>query len=77
MKNHLLLPVFVVAVAVFAMTKASSSKVTSDITFTRDVAPILFKNCADCHRPTGVAPMSFLSFKEVRPWARSVKGTSC
>jgi len=73
MKNHLLLPVFVVAVAVFAMTKASSSKVTSDITFTRDVAPILFKNCADCHRPTGVAPMSFLSFKEVRPWARSVK----
>ena len=26
-------------------------------TFSKDVAPILFKNCVECHRPTAMAPM--------------------
>ena len=43
------------------------------VTFSRDVAPILFKNCADCHRPGELAPMSLLSFKDARPWARSIR----
>src|SRR6185369_8967988 len=43
------------------------------MTFTKNVAPILYKSCAECHRPTGVAPMSLLSYKEVRPWAKSLK----
>ena len=43
------------------------------VTFAKDVAPILYKSCVECHRPTGVAPMSLLSYKEVRPWARSLK----
>ncbi|MFY9553429.1 MAG: cytochrome c [Blastocatellia bacterium] len=43
------------------------------ITFNKDVAPILFKNCVQCHRPGEVAPMSLLTFKEARPWARSIK----
>ncbi|MBI1873931.1 MAG: hypothetical protein HYS05_08590 [Acidobacteria bacterium] len=42
-------------------------------TFTRDVAPILFRYCATCHRPGEVAPMSLLSFEEVRPWAKAIK----
>jgi hypothetical protein len=42
-------------------------------TFTKDVAPILFKNCSQCHRPNEVAPMSLMTFDEVRPWARSIK----
>ncbi|MEE2777375.1 MAG: cytochrome c [Acidobacteriota bacterium] len=41
-------------------------------TFSRDVAPIFFENCAQCHRPGEVAPMSLLSYQEVRPWARSI-----
>jgi hypothetical protein len=73
MRKQLLIPSILMIVALFAMTRTSSSKVTSNATFTKDVAPILFKNCVECHRPTGVAPMSLLSFKEVRPWARSVK----
>jgi mono/diheme cytochrome c family protein len=40
-----------------------------DVTFARDVAPILQENCETCHRPGGVAPMSFVSYEEVRPWA--------
>ena len=42
-------------------------------TFARDVAPIVFEHCASCHRPGDVAPMSFLSYREVRPWARAVR----
>jgi hypothetical protein len=38
-----------------------------------DVAPILYKNCIDCHRPGEIAPMSLLSYKETRPWARSIR----
>ncbi|HVL67735.1 MAG TPA: hypothetical protein VM364_10765 [Vicinamibacterales bacterium] len=42
-------------------------------TFTKDVAPILYKNCIECHRPGQIAPMSFLTYEEARPWARSIR----
>lgn len=42
-------------------------------TFTTDVAPILHKNCAGCHRPAGMAPMSLLSYNDTRPWAKSIR----
>ncbi len=55
-------------------TQASDSKKSAKpVTFNKDVAPILFKNCADCHRPGELAPMSLLSFKDSRPWARSIR----
>jgi hypothetical protein len=42
-------------------------------TFTRDVAPILYKHCTSCHRPGEAAPMSLLSYEETRPWARAIR----
>jgi len=42
-------------------------------TFSRDVAPIFNKHCAECHRPTMFAPMSLLSYEAARPYARSIK----
>ena len=42
-------------------------------TFTKDVAPILQRSCQTCHRPGAVAPMSLLTYEDVRPWARSIK----
>jgi mono/diheme cytochrome c family protein len=42
-------------------------------TFSRDVAPILYQNCANCHRPGEIAPMSLLSYKDARPWARAIR----
>jgi hypothetical protein len=42
-------------------------------TFARDVAPILMKNCASCHRPGEIAPMSLLTYEEARPWARAIR----
>ena len=42
-------------------------------TFNKDVLPILQKNCQVCHRPGEVAPMSFLTYEDVRPWAKAMK----
>src|SRR6187402_3835484 len=41
-------------------------------TFTKDVAPILFKNCTTCHRPGEIAPMSLLTYEDARPYARAI-----
>ena len=45
----------------------------SDVTFTKDIAPILQRSCQTCHRPDGVAPMSLVTYEEARPWARAMK----
>ena len=48
------------------------------VTFTKDILPILQENCQECHRPSGanhagmVAPMSFMSYAEARPWAKAI-----
>jgi mono/diheme cytochrome c family protein len=43
------------------------------VTFNKDVLPILQKNCQTCHRPGEIAPMSFLTYNETRPWAKGMK----
>jgi len=45
----------------------------TDVTFTRDIAPILQRSCQNCHHADGVAPMSLVTYEEVRPWARAIK----
>src|SRR2546422_4115788 len=45
----------------------------ASVTFNKDVLPILQKNCQGCHRPGEVAPMSFLTYKDARPWAKAMK----
>jgi hypothetical protein len=42
-------------------------------TFAKDVAPILHRSCANCHHPGDIAPMSLLTYGDVRPWARAIK----
>jgi hypothetical protein len=43
------------------------------VTFNRDILPILQKNCQTCHRPGQIAPMSFVTYQEVRPYAKAIK----
>src|SRR3989442_4457601 len=43
------------------------------VTFNRDVLPVLQQKCQECHRPGEIAPMSFLTYAEVRPWAKAIK----
>jgi len=42
-------------------------------TYTKDVAPILYKNCTGCHRPGEIAPMSLMTYADVRPHARDIR----
>src|SRR5712675_166402 len=42
-------------------------------TFSKDVAPIFYKSCVECHRATMFAPMSLVTYDEARPWARAIK----
>ncbi len=44
-----------------------------EVTFTKDIAPILQRSCQKCHRPNSLAPMSLITYEDVRPWARSIK----
>src|SRR5262245_4922831 len=43
------------------------------VTYSKDVAAIINNNCVVCHRPGEAAPMSLTSYKEVRPWAASIR----
>jgi mono/diheme cytochrome c family protein len=43
-----------------------------EVTFNRDIAPIVFEACADCHRPGGGAPFEFLDYESVRKRARQI-----
>src|SRR5262249_47626316 len=42
-------------------------------TYSRDIAPILYKHCATCHHPNDIAPMSLLNYQEVKPWAAAIR----
>ena len=42
-------------------------------TFSKDIAPILYKSCVECHRASGMAPMALMTYEDARPWARAVK----
>lgn len=44
-----------------------------EVTFSRDVAPILQENCVNCHRAGGGAPMSLETFETARRYAARIK----
>ncbi len=56
---------------VLSNTVRGAGKATT--TFSKDIAPILYKNCVACHRPGEIAPMSLITYKEVRPWAKAIR----
>jgi hypothetical protein len=45
-------------------------------TFYRDVLPILQQRCQACHRTDGIAPMSFETYEQTRPYAEAIKNTT-
>ncbi|MDX2182012.1 MAG: thiol-disulfide isomerase [Bryobacteraceae bacterium] len=42
-------------------------------TFYKDVEPIMMNRCQGCHREGEIGPMAFMSYKDVRPWAKAIK----
>jgi hypothetical protein len=75
MRKRLLIPAIslTLVLAALSLTAGANDSKLAGVTFSKDVAPLLYNNCAECHRPTGIAPMALITFKDVRPWAKSVK----
>ncbi len=59
--------------AFFAGISMSAGAAAAELTYTKDVSPILNANCLACHRAGQMAPMAFTSYEEVRPWAKSIR----
>ena len=53
--------------------RAPVTSAAPQVTFSKDVAPILYRSCVRCHRPEEIAPMSLLTYNDARPWAQSIK----
>ena len=62
-----------VAAAAAVLVGGVLSAQTAAPTFSKDVAPILNKNCVSCHREGEIAPMSLLTYEQARPWAKSIR----
>jgi hypothetical protein len=45
----------------------------AEVTFHRDVEPVLQRRCQSCHRPGDIAPMPLLTYEQARPWAKSIR----
>jgi len=58
---------------VVTLLTASIAAAAPQVTFHKDVLPVLQKNCQSCHRPGEAAPMSFLTYKDTRPWAKAIR----
>ena len=76
MPNHLrlfILPAGLLVASLATSTAFSPAQSSDTPTFSRDVAPILYRNCVSCHRPGEIAPMSLLTYSQARPYARSIR----
>ena len=77
MRYHLLFlgAVIVVVVAIGMSPRAQTTAPAAGVnapTFTHDIGPILYANCVECHRAGEIAPMSLITYAEVRPWAKAI-----
>src|SRR5438445_770592 len=59
--------------ALFVSLCATAATNSAPVTFSKDIAPILQKNCQSCHRPGEAAPFSMLTYEETRPWTGAMK----
>ena len=58
--------------AVLALPGAAAAQ-SKQVTFSKDVSPILQAKCQSCHEPGSIGPMSLVTYQDARPWARSIK----
>lgn len=70
-KFRILCATFSASIVVATLTGGAYAA-DSKPTFSKDVAPIFYEKCTECHRPGEIAPMSLLTFEEARPWAKSI-----
>jgi hypothetical protein len=59
--------------AVVASLSLGAELTPAPPTFTKDIAPMFQEKCQNCHRAGAMAPMSLVTYEEVRPWAKAIK----
>jgi hypothetical protein len=67
---------FIILAACVALPSISADSPKNNaerVTFSKDVAPIFYSDCVECHKPKDIAPMSLITYKDARPWARSIR----
>src|SRR6204780_105541 len=60
-------------IALGALTGLVALAASPDVTFNKDILPILQRNCQSCHRSGEIGPMPLLTYEGTRPWAKSIK----
>src|SRR5260370_10397622 len=69
-----LLILLYVALCGFAFAGSSDDTASKEeITYNKNIAPILQRHCVACHRPNDIAPMSLMTYEEVLPFARIMR----
>jgi hypothetical protein len=56
-----------------AMALAIQPLAAQEVTFAKDVAPLLYENCVECHRAGSFAPMSLLTYEDARRYATRIR----
>lgn len=67
------LAVLLLAIAVAPQVRAAAPQQNGDVTFTKDIAPILQDKCQVCHQPDSIAPFALITYAETRRFARLIK----
>ncbi|MEP6912297.1 MAG: cytochrome c [bacterium] len=74
-KRVILISLLMTLAALIVVIRSANSGTSdkNEVTFSKDVARIFYQHCAECHRPNDMAPFSVLNYKEVLPWAESIR----
>jgi hypothetical protein len=57
----------------FGRPAIRKNSIDDPVTFSKHIAPILQAKCQVCHRPNSIAPMSLITYQEVKPFAQLIK----
>ena len=69
-------PVLLASCLVFLLIScslAAHDRITTKVTWDREIAPIVQARCVSCHSAGGRAPMALTTYEEARPWAKAIK----
>ncbi len=66
-------PALLASAVLLTASGSASAQTTGEVTFSRDVAPILQQSCQGCHRDGQMGPMSLMTYEEVRRWSSRIR----
>ena len=72
MRTHLPAWLFILPLALYlanSIIGQGNVEKSAAVTFSKDIAPIIYRQCAECHRPGGIGPMSLLRYEDARTYA--------